>query len=132
KFFTNISHEFFTPITILNCALDGLKVRHPEETGVMQNMKANMDRLVRLLEQIVEFRKVETGNLRLKVSEIEIVSFIRELCDVHFAPLSVQNNIALRFHAESEQINGYIDRDKLDKIMYNLLSNAFKYNKENG
>ena len=132
KFFTNISHEFFTPITILSCALDGLKSRHPEEYGVMHNMKANMDRLVRLLEQIVEFRKVETGNLKLKVSEIEIVSFIRELCDVHFAPLSEQNNITLLFQPEKEHIVGFVDRDKLDKIMYNLLSNAFKYNKENG
>jgi ligand-binding sensor domain-containing protein/signal transduction histidine kinase/DNA-binding response OmpR family regulator len=132
KFFTNISHEFFTPITILSCALDGLKTRHPEESGVMQNMKANMDRLVRLLEQIVEFRKVETGNLKLKVSEVEIVSFIKELCDVHFAPLSLQNNISLHFQSKTDKIEGFVDRDKLDKIMYNLLSNAFKYNRANG
>lgn len=132
KFFTNISHEFFTPITILSCALDGLRARHPEEAGVMQNMKANMDRLVRLLEQIVEFRKVETGNLKLKVSKIEIVSFVKELCDVHFAPLSAQNNISLHFQANRNMIEGYVDRDKLDKIMYNLLSNAFKYNRANG
>ncbi|MEA4935872.1 MAG: two-component regulator propeller domain-containing protein [Paludibacter sp.] len=132
KFFTNISHEFFTPITILSCALDGLRSRHPEEAGVMQNMKANMDRLVRLLEQIVEFRKVETGNLKLKVSRIEIVSFVKELCDVHFAPLSTQNNISLHFQTNKNMIEGYVDRDKLDKIMYNLLSNAFKYNRVDG
>lgn len=132
KFFTNISHEFFTPITILGCALDGLKVRHPDEASIMQNMKANMDRLVRLLEQIVEFRKVETGNLKLKISNIEIVSFIKELCNVHFAPLSLQNNISLHFQSNKDTIDGYVDRDKLDKIMYNLLSNAFKYNRTNG
>lgn len=132
KFFTNISHEFFTPITILCCALDGLKARHPEEAGIMQHMKANMDRLVRLLEQIVEFRKVETGNLKLKVSKVEIVSFVKKLCDVHFMPLSVQNNLPLHFQSNKRIIDGYVDRDKLDKIMYNLLSNAFKYNRVNG
>jgi len=132
KFFTNISHEFFTPITIMNCTLEGLAKRHPDESETMFNMKANMNRLVRLLEQIVEFRKVETGNLKLKISNIEIVSFIKELCDVHFMPLCSQNNITLKFETNKDEIEGYVDVDKLDKIIFNLLSNAFKYNKLNG
>lgn len=132
KFFTNISHEFFTPITIMNCALDGFAKRNPSETQTVYKMKANMDRLVRLLEQIVEFRKVETGNLKLKISKIEIVSFIRELCDVHFQPLCAEKNISLQFESTINELEAYVDADKLDKIIFNLLSNAFKYNKPYG
>ena len=132
RFFTNISHEFFTPITIMKCTLDGFAKRHPAESKAMFNMRANMDRLVRLLEQIVEFRKVETGNLKLKISKIEIVSFVRELCDVHFQPLCSEKNITLNFEPAIDELEAYVDADKLDKIIFNLLSNAFKYNKPNG
>ncbi|MCX6307528.1 MAG: response regulator, partial [Bacteroidia bacterium] len=102
------------------------------ELSTIYTMKANMDRLVRLLEQIVEFRKVETGNLKLKISEIEIVGFIKDLCDVSFMPLTTDKNISLHFETIPNEIVGYVDVDKLDKIIFNLLSNAFKYNKENG
>ncbi len=132
RFFTNVSHELFTPMTILLCSVDDLIARYPQENRVLYIMKANINRLMRLLQQIMEFRKVETGNLRLKTSEVEVVSFIRELCDVNFVPLVEQKNITLDFCPEKESIRGYIDVDKLDKIMYNLLSNAFKYNKKDG
>jgi DNA-binding response OmpR family regulator len=95
-------------------------------------MKANINRLVRLLEQIIEFRKVETGNLKLKLSQTEIVSFVKEICDLYFAPLSEENKISLNFKSEFDKIYGFIDCDKLDKIIFNLLSNAFKYNKIGG
>ncbi|OQB29642.1 MAG: Sensor histidine kinase TodS [Bacteroidetes bacterium ADurb.Bin174] len=132
KFFTNISHEFFTPITIMKCTLDGFAKRYPNESKFVFTLNANMDRLVRLLEQIVEFRKVETGNLKLKISKVEIVSFVRELCDVHFKPLYSDNNISLHFESTIDELEAYVDADKLDKIIFNLLSNAFKYNKPNG
>jgi ligand-binding sensor domain-containing protein/signal transduction histidine kinase/DNA-binding response OmpR family regulator len=132
KFFTNISHEFFTPITILKCSIDSLANKYRSDTQTFSTMEANMERLIRLLEQVVDFRKVETGNMRIKVREVEIVAFIRDLCDIHFSPLSKQQNIALKFETEQSEIIGFVDTDKLDKIIYNLLSNAFKYNIENG
>lgn len=132
KLFTNISHEFFTPITIMNCTIDSMVNRHPEESRSINTLKANMERLVRLLDQIVEFRKVETGNLKLKISKIDIVHFIKELCEIHFIPLCIQKNIELKCESSKDKIEGYIDTDKLDKIVFNLLSNAFKYNKPNG
>ena len=132
RFFTNISHEFFTPITVINCAIDGLLQRQPSEFKALGDMKANTARLSRLLEQVVDFRKIETGNLKLKLSKIEIVSFVRSLCELHFAPLCEEKNITFAFDSSADNIIGYVDADKLDKIIFNLLSNAFKYNKTGG
>jgi len=132
RFFTQISHEFFTPLTVMGCTIDGLKDEYPEKADSFEVMQANMNRLMRLLEQVVEFRRVETGNLKLKLSRINIVPFLESLVNIHFAPLVTEKNINLEFHAEEKVIDSYIDVDKLDKIVFNLLSNAFKYNKYNG
>lgn len=132
KFFTNISHEFFTPIAIMLFALETMQKKYPDEVKLVRTMKSNMDRLQRLLEQIVEFRKVETGNMKLKITNIEIVGFLKDLCEINFSHFVEKNNISLRFESSQNKIDGYVDVDKLDKIMFNLLSNAFKYNKTNG
>lgn len=132
KIFTNISHEFFTPITIIKCAIDNLTNKYREDSKYLQTMKVNADRLVRLLEQIIEFRKIETQHIKMKLTEVEFVSFTRELCDVHFASMAAEKNISLFFNCSHERIEGYVDSDKLDMIIYNLLSNAIKYNKEGG
>lgn len=131
-FFTNISHEFFTPVTIAMCALSEMAKRHPEEMEVTEVMGANLNRLSKLLEQIVEFRRIETGNSLLKVSRTDIVAFVRNICSMHFSLLAGSSQITLEVDAREDAIEGYVDRDKLDKIIYNLLSNALKYNKEQG
>ena len=130
--FTNISHEFFTPITIIKCAIENLKNKYHEDVRYLQTMKVNADRLVRLLEQIIEFRKIETEHIKMKLTEVEFVSFTRELCDVHFVSMAAEKNVSLFFNCSHERIEGYVDSDKLDMIIYNLLSNAIKYNKEGG
>ncbi|MFV0470223.1 MAG: two-component regulator propeller domain-containing protein [Dysgonomonas sp.] len=132
KFFTNISHEFFTPITIIKFGIEDLIDKNKSNNNLLQTMKVNTNRLERLLEQIIEFRKIETGNMKLKLTQIEFVSFIKELCEIHFAPFVLNKNISFEFSCKYEKIVGYADRDKIDKIMYNLLSNAIKYNKEKG
>ena len=132
QFFTNISHELFTPITVLSCSLDNLSRKYPKDTTLIHIMEANLNRLMRLLQQILEFRKAETGNLKLKVSEDNIVTFIKEICDTNFSPLIGKKNISLEFISSEKNIPAYFDSDKLDKIMFNLISNAFKYNREGG
>lgn len=132
RFFANISHEFFTPITILMCALEDIATRNPQESASIKTIKANLNRLVRLLEQIVEFRRLETGNAKIKLSQIEAVTFLKEFVKINFAPLKAEKNINFTFEAYKPEIVAYTDVDKLDKIIYNLLSNAFKYNKDNG
>lgn len=127
QFFTNITHELLTPLTILSASVDDIKqsVQPKEETlSVMSN---NINRLVRLIQQILEFRKAESGNLKLLVSMLDILYFVRQSVD-SFRPLMKKKNIILDFLCEEKSIIGYIDKDKLDKILYNLLSNASKYN----
>ncbi|MDD3078816.1 MAG: two-component regulator propeller domain-containing protein [Paludibacter sp.] len=132
QFFTNISHELFTPITVLSCSIDDLSVQCPQSNSLTHIMRMNLDRLMRLLQQILEFRKAETGNLKLKVSQGNIVGFINEICEISILPLLKTKQLQFHLNAEPEVIISYFDSDKLDKIMFNLLSNAFKYNKTGG
>lgn len=132
KFFTNISHELFTPISVLQCSIDKLRLQNNTEMDTLSIMKINLQRLQRLLQQILEFRKVESGNLKLKVSNNDIVAFTRQLCIDNFYPLVEAKQISLHFVSDKEQIMAYFDIDKLDKILYNLLSNALKYNYHQG
>lgn len=128
KFFTNISHELFTPLSVMQCSIESLKQDGQADGQTLNIMKLNLKRLQRLLQQIMEFRKAESGNLKLKVSSNNIVTFVKEMCEENFYPLLQSKNITLNFQAEQEVIMAYFDVDKLDKIIYNLLSNALKYN----
>ncbi|GBU06797.1 hybrid sensor histidine kinase/response regulator [Bacteroidales bacterium] len=132
QFFTNISHELFTPITVLSCSIDDLALLYPNDKEILSTMRLNLNRLMRLLQQVLEFRKAESGNLKLKVLPDDLLSFIKEICDVNFAPLVKGKNIVLNFYSPESSILAYFDPDKVDKIMFNLLSNAFKYNTEGG
>lgn len=131
QFFTNITHEFLTPLTILSASLDELKLRSPENHSCYEVMNDNINRLIRLLQQILEFRKAETGNLKLKVSCDDVVAFIRKEAEA-FGPLMKKKQMNFSFVCRQEGVKGYFDLDKLDKIIYNLLSNASKYNREGG
>lgn len=131
QFFTNITHEFMTPLTILSASLDELKLQTPENGAYYAVMYDHINRLIRLIQQILEFRKAETGNLKLKVSSGDLLAFIRQEAEA-FRPLMKKKHMHFTVHAEQESIPGYFDSDKLDKIIYNLLSNASKYNKEGG
>ena len=131
-FFTNVSHELFTPITVMSCSLEKLIEKEPHNFALHKIMRSNLNRLMRLLQQIMEFRKSESSNLKLKVSEMDIVPFVKKMCDENFSPLEVDKNIRMIFSSEHEHLSGYIDPDKLDKILYNLISNAYKYNRPDG
>jgi signal transduction histidine kinase/CheY-like chemotaxis protein/AraC-like DNA-binding protein/sugar lactone lactonase YvrE len=131
QFFTNISHEFLTPLTIISATLDELKISFPQNNEFYNIMSGNINRLIRLLQQILEFRKAETGNLKLKVSKSDIAVFVRNTVE-SFRPLMNKKKIHFSVMCDPEFIPGYFDADKLDKIIYNLLSNAAKYNKEGG
>ena len=131
-FFTNVSHELFTPITVMSCSLEKLIEKEPRNYALHKIIRSNLNRLMRLLQQIMEFRKAESSNLKLKVSEMDIVPFVKKICDENFSPLVVDKNIRLIFSSSHEHLRGYADPDKLDKILYNLISNAYKYNRNDG
>lgn len=131
QFFTNITHELLTPLTIISATVDELKMQVSGYDDLYTVMTNNIRRLIRLLQQILEFRKAETGNLRLRVSPGDVVTFVKNEAE-SFQPLIKKRKIHFSVLCDPESIMGYFDTDKLDKILYNLLSNAAKYNKEGG
>ena len=131
QFFTNITHELLTPLTIISASVDELKQTAPAYKEQYDVMTHNINRLIRLLQQILEFRKAETGNLKLKVLQGDLVLFVRRSLD-GFRPLMKKKDIRFTIQSDVDKCLAFFDPDKLDKILYNLLSNASKYNKPGG
>ncbi|MFA5417291.1 MAG: ATP-binding protein [Bacteroidales bacterium] len=132
QFFTNISHELLTPLTILSVTLENLKQRYKKEDKSFKIMSMNIERLIRLFQQILEFRKAESRNLKLKVRHEDLAKFIRNNCEANFHPLLLQKAIHFSVVCSPHVIEAYFDVDKLDKILYNLISNAIKYTPQLG
>jgi signal transduction histidine kinase/ligand-binding sensor domain-containing protein/DNA-binding response OmpR family regulator len=132
RYFTNISHDLLTPLTIISCAMDEIENKSKEYIPLHDIMRSNISRLKRLLQQVLDFRKMETGNMKLKLSEDEIVAFVRNICYTNFSPLIEKKKINFSFDAYPEKITAWFDPDKIDKVIFNLLSNAFKYTPDDG
>lgn len=126
-YFTNISHELLTPLTILSCLGDEMELSGKEDVTKLSLMQSNIQRLKRLLQQVLDFRKVESKNMKLYVSHGDIQSFIRNICESCFVLPMKNKNINFSYITENDKLAGYFDQDKLDKILFNLLSNALKY-----
>jgi len=136
RFFTNISHEFRTPLTLIMGPTENLlkkkdfsnaKIVRDDLSLIFRNEK----RLYRLINQLLEIRHVETGTLKLSVKKNDIVGFLREIHGL-FNQLAEKKHIDFQFYSEQESIPMYFDADKIEKILYNLLSNAMKYAPEDG
>ncbi|RNI29003.1 hybrid sensor histidine kinase/response regulator transcription factor [Rufibacter latericius] len=133
KFFTNVSHEFRTPLTlILGPVEDALQSNI--SMGLKKDMllvRQNALRLLKLVNQLMDFRKVERKKMRLQASESDLVKFVEEVVQ-SFERLARKRHIQLKVISRVKEINVYFDKDKVDKILFNLLSNSFKFTKENG
>lgn len=132
RYFTNISHDFLTPLTIISCLIDDAEMIYKDKIIQFDMMRSNVNRLRRLLQQVLDFRKIESGNMKLKISQGDIVAFIENTCYTQFLPLMRKKNIELSFISSSDEIKAYFDADKIDKIVFNILSNAYKYTNKNG
>lgn len=132
KYFTNISHEFLTPLTIISCLINDIENQYNKTSYQFNAMRANIDMLKRLLQQILDFRKIEKGTLSLLVKKDDIISFLRNICINSFVPLFKNKNIEFIFESNKSELEAYFDSDKIDKIIYNLLSNAYKYTQPDG
>ena len=134
RFFTNISHEIKTPLTLILAPLEKL-IKMNEGNNKIANqlmlMQRNGDRLIRLINQLLDFRKFETGNVKLTAAEGDIVKFSREVF-IAFEVYTYQKSLEMQFSSEKEEILVWFDQDKLEKILYNLLSNAIKFTPEGG
>ena len=134
QFFTNISHEFRTPLSLI---IDPLRKLLAEETpaqesrGYLHLMYRNATRLLNLINQLLDFRKAESGSLTLNLQCRDIIPFVRHLIS-SFDFLASQRNIHLSFMPPVESFLMGFDPDKMDKILINLISNAFKYTPDGG
>jgi signal transduction histidine kinase/DNA-binding response OmpR family regulator/ligand-binding sensor domain-containing protein len=136
RFFTNISHEFRTPLTLIIGPLENLIRQGGEltEKKIAEShaiMHRNASILLRLINQLVDFRKFEQGKMILRASNSNVVSFLYEVF-LSFSELAKNKNICYDYSSSREEIGLWFDDDKLERIMYNLLSNAFKFTQEGG
>lgn len=133
KFFTNVSHEFRTPLTLILTPLEKMLRSAPEgdQRNQFELIHRNARRLLNLVNQLLDFRKLEVQEIKLNTSEGDIIGFIRDVFH-SFSDLSEKNNIRFTFHTSIHSIETLFDQDKVEKILFNLLSNAFKFTPEHG
>ncbi|HSC52965.1 MAG TPA: two-component regulator propeller domain-containing protein [Phnomibacter sp.] len=133
KFLTNLSHEFKTPLSLIIGPVEALAKHIKEEVSINQLnlVKRNTKRLLNLVNQLLDFRKMEEKELKLQCSEGDLVSFLQESCE-NFRDLAHRKKIGLGFYSTTPTLVSLFDHDKMERIIFNLLSNAFKFTKANG
>ncbi|HEX3006444.1 MAG TPA: two-component regulator propeller domain-containing protein [Bacteroidales bacterium] len=134
RFFTNISHEFRTPLTLIHAAVEsltGMKSMSPEASKHLDLLTRNSKQMSRLIDQLLEFRKIQNNILTLNLEATEITDYIYDIY-YNFREISYQKDIDFKLEMITGKWNIYIDRNKVEKIIFNLLSNAFKFTPRRG
>ncbi|MFZ2324680.1 MAG: two-component regulator propeller domain-containing protein [Ignavibacteriaceae bacterium] len=133
EFFTNISHEFRTPLTLIIGPAQQLESEenNEEKKDKLKVIKKSAKRLLRLINQLLDLSKIENGKSKIKCSENDIVIFTKGIAN-SFVPLAETKKIALTFSSDVKEIITFFDKDVVEKILYNLISNAFKFTPVNG
>ncbi len=133
NFFTNISHEFRTPLTLILGPLEKLMSENNNEFIQSQYtlIQKNANNLLKLINQLLDLSSIDAGKMKLNIERGDAIAFIKGII-ASFNPLAEIKNIKLKFSSKLEQIDSYFDKDKLEKIISNLLSNALKFTYEKG
>lgn len=134
-FFTNISHEFRTPLTLILGYIEGMLSR-PGGGGKAARqdlgmVRKNALRLLRLVNQLMDFRKTESGKMALRASENDLVAFTLEIVGA-YRKMADKRNIELGFFSVEKELTVWFDGNMMDKVLFNLLSNAFKFTPDGG
>lgn len=133
-FFTNISHEFRTPLTLILGQLDLMMNKSmvlPAYHDHLFSIRRNANRLKLLVNELIDFRKLEQGYMTLKVSEVDIIAYIKDICD-SFGQYADMNEITLNFTSDVAALPLFFDAVQLQKVFYNLISNSFKHMDKGG
>ncbi|MRT92017.1 hybrid sensor histidine kinase/response regulator transcription factor [Ancylomarina sp. 16SWW S1-10-2] len=136
RFFTNISHDFRTPLTLITTPLaklisKGAELSEEERQGNYKLINQNANFMLRLINQLMDFRRLEQDLIKLSVEDIELNQFINNIIKT-FEPLAEQKNITLLFEGTDNDLIIWADAGKIEKVTYNLLSNAFKFTPKDG
>lgn len=134
QFFTNISHEFRTPLSLISMPLENLIAMEDLPStvkGRLNTIQASSDKMMRLVNELMDFNKMESAKLKLHIQEGELVNFITGIAAV-FNDLAIKRNIHFGVHSMIGSLKGWFDHDKLEKILVNILSNAFRFTADNG
>jgi len=133
NFFTNISHEIRTPLTLIIGPLERL-LQDGRNEGIHKQLnvvKNNADRLMKLITELLDFRKAEEGHMKIHCSRQDLIPFCQRIFD-SFLELAQERKIRYLFHADVHELELYFDEAQMEKVMMNLLSNAFKFCDKNG
>ena len=133
QFFTNISHEIRTPLTLILNPLDKIEksVKDPAIQKEIRTLRYNARHLLKIVTQILDFRKIENNKKILSVQETDIISFTNEIIR-YFETYAQNERIVYNFQSDIKSLDLWIDRDKMEQVLINLISNAFKHSKKYG
>ena len=135
QFFTNISHEIRTPVTLILSSINRLfdkgELLESKQIKSAHTIRKNSNLLLQLVNELLDIRKFETNEISLKITEGEVVSFCKEIF-LSFSEIASDRNIHYKFHSEKPKIDLWFDKNQLEKVIYNLLTNAFKFTKNEG
>ncbi len=129
SFFTNVSHELRTPLTLILNPIEEIACKEnlsPKGQEYADIVRKNANRMVRFINQLLDLRKVQSGKAHLKLSNIEIIGFVKKISG-YFKELALEKQVKLAINANSAEIFAWIDAEKIDIVIYNLLANAFKF-----
>ncbi len=129
QFFTNISHEIRTPLTLIIGPIEDMLSANgisPRNRTLMEIIRKNAKRMLSLTTQLLDFRKIQNNKMVLKIKEIDVVAFTRQIFE-SFIPLADHKGIHYTFHPEVDSFMIFADPSKLDTIIYNIISNAIKF-----
>ncbi|WP_300440389.1 substrate-binding domain-containing protein [Christiangramia sp.] len=135
NFFTALSHEFKTPLTLITSSIESISerpLRESQEITYETNLIINNSRrLLRLINELLDFKKLENGTFILRPTRTKIKTFLENIVN-DFKSEAVKKSIELKFFSKSDDLEVYIDREMMDKVFFNILSNAFKFTPKNG
>lgn len=134
RFFTNVSHEFRTPLTLIKGPLENLMTDQEfssEKQNLFKLMHRNTVRLLRLVNQLMDFRKLDNKKMGLNATDNDLLLFVNEI-EESFASLASSRKIELKTICSEPELKVWFDLDKLDKVFFNILSNAFKFTSDGG
>jgi signal transduction histidine kinase/ligand-binding sensor domain-containing protein/DNA-binding response OmpR family regulator len=128
KFFMNISHEIRTPLTLIITPLLSLikEDKEPHRQGIYEIIRKNSERIIHLINQMMDLRKIDKGQMVMRMCQTDMVAFINEEYEL-FRQQALAKNIDFEYQHDSEELPVWIDRNNFDKVIINILSNAFKF-----